>query len=226
MRRALDDAATKGYGYDVDGRFKRSGEFEPEALLVSRIRSYASVRWKGSLLFKWQEGLWKRYGEVLGEKVENPDPEVEDIMDTLLSARAPHEMVQELLDISKRGRKDDVVRINGQPCDEFVFSLDPDRVKGYLETRIERAVKDKRISKPDEIRWRHQRGTLTFYLSRKDGGLVRMSDDRSVKLVYKGSGAEDLKTYSTEIHYDFRDIGNAPPQVPDPVRDKLGMPKK
>lgn len=228
VRRAVELTAEMGYAYEVDGRFGRTGEYAPGPLLVSRIRSYGSVRYRDAMLYKGAEGLWKTEEELRGEKVEKPDPNLEAIVKTLKEAEPPHEMLRKLLLDTEGGRKIDPVEIAGIPCDGYLFPFRRDNARSYLEERIDKAVKEGRMKPPEEIRWTTTlRGTLRVYLSRKENALVRAIDERSVKFVGEppNRDGEKIKTYSTLLELDFRNLGTAVPQIPPEVRKRLKIPE-
>jgi hypothetical protein len=90
---------------------------------------------------------------------------------------------------------------------------------------MEKAIEKKTLTRPDEIRWSSSaRGSLRFYVSRKDGRLVKAIDERSVKIAYKVPDSQpDIKTYKTEMEFEFSDPGKPRLQLPREVKERLSI---
>jgi hypothetical protein len=108
-------------------------------------------------------------------------------------------------------------------CRRWVLYYRAPALKESLEKLIDKAVEKRTLTRPDEIRWSSSaRGTLRIYVSRKDGKLVRAIDERSVKIAYKVPDQQpDVKTYKTEMEFDFSDNGKAKLQLPKEVQERL-----
>ncbi|MHC4607685.1 MAG: hypothetical protein ACYTAF_12285 [Planctomycetota bacterium] len=224
VRKALEKAGKKGYTYRVEGKHVRTGEFEPGPLLHSRVKRYRSVRYRHKVLIKGPAGLWKEPGEMKGEKTQNPDPEAVKIMRVLTQAEAPHTMGLGMLRQTKSGLKEGTARISGVQCDRWIFTYNDDYLKSYLLGRITKAAREKRIREPGEIYWKTMKGKFVVYVGKKEGQVVRIFDERKVKLRYRKR--EEREVYTVHIRVDFDDIGDAKADVPDEVRERLGLKKK
>jgi hypothetical protein len=224
IKKVLQQAGEEGYAYRVKGRFERDGEFLPGPILTSRMKIYQSARHAEKLLVKGPDGLWKTAEDRLGEKTEKgADPEAADIVRTLQGAEAPHRIVELLLGEVDKGREPEDREVEGVMCRRYVLYYRPAALKESLEKMMEKAIEKRTLTRPDEIRWSSSaRGTLRIYVSRKDGRLVKAIDERSVKIAYKVPEQQpDLKTYKTEMEFEFTDAGKAKLQLPKEVRERL-----
>jgi hypothetical protein len=226
VKQAIGKTIPGGYVYEVKGKYERSGEFVPEAVLTSRIKQYQSIRNGERILVKGPEGLWRTPEERLGEKVEKPDPEASAIVRVLEETEPPHTILERALTAVGPGSGPEDREVNGFLCQRYVFPLRTAPLKEYLEQHLEKAIKAGTVPRPDEVRWTStMKGTLAVYIDRKDGRLVRIRDDRSVKIAYKpAEGQADLKTYKLEMEFDFSSWGQAKAAIPREVREKLGLP--
>ena len=216
---ALEKTAAKSYAFKVSGKYDRSGEFSPPGTLTSRIRQYRSARVKDRILVRGPEGLWKKPGESLGEKIENPDPDAADIVRTLAEAELPHRMVKYLIELSTGLRGPVDREVNGVRCRRYMLALDRKKVRKEMEPRIERAVRAGVLDRPDEIWWSSMRAKAWIYVDREGGRLVRVVDERSVKVAYKTEGRSRTRTYKTDMVVVFSDWGKAKTELPPGLKD-------
>jgi len=227
IRKALQAAGDEGYAYRVKGRFEREGEFLPGPILTSRMKVYQSARHADMILVKGPDGLWRTAEDRLGEKTEKgADPEAADIVRTLQGAEAPHRIIETLLLDVDKGRDPEDREVEGVMCRRWVLYYRAPVLKDALEKLIDKAVEKRTLTRPDEIRWSSSaRGTLRIYVSRKDGKLVRAIDEKSVKIAYKVPDQQqpEVKTYKTEMEFDFSDNGKAKLQLPREVKERLGI---
>jgi len=223
LKKILRAAGDEGYAYRVKGRFERDGEVLPDAILTSRMKIYQSARHRDKILVKGPEGLWMTPEERLGEKTEKVDPDAADIVRTLQGAEAPHRILEVLLADVDKGREPEEREVEGVMCRRYILYFKAAALKESLEKMIDRAVEKRTLTRPDEVRWSSTaKGSLRFYVSKKDGRLVRAMDERSVKIAYKVPDQQpDLKTYKTEMQFDFTDPGKAKLQLPKEVRERL-----
>ena len=223
IRKVLQTAADEGYSYRVKGRFERDGEYLPGPILTSRMKVYQSARHADKLLVKGPDGLWKTAEDLLGEKTDKIDPDAADIVRTLQGAEAPHRILEALLSEVDKGRDPEDRDVESLACRRYVLYYRAPALKESLEKLIDKAVEKKTLTRPDEIRWSSTaKGSLRIYVSRKDGKLVKAVDERSVKIAYKVPDQQpDLKTYKTEMDFEFSDAGKAKLQLPKEVRERL-----
>jgi hypothetical protein len=223
LKKLLRASGDEGYAYRVKGRFERDGEVLPGAVLTSRMKIYQSARHGEKILVKGPEGLWKTPEERLGEKTEKVDPDAADIVRTLQGAEAPHRILELLLADVDKGREPEEREVEGVMCRRYVLYFKAPALKESLEKMIDKAVEKRTLTRPDEVRWSSTaKGSLRIYLSKKDGRLVRAIDERSVKIAYKVPDQQpDLKTYKTEMEFDFSDTGKAKLQLPKEVKERL-----
>jgi len=224
IKKVLQSAGDEGYAYRVKGRFERDGEFLPGPILTSRMKVYQSARHADRILVKGPDGLWRTAEDRLGEKTEKgADPDAADIVRTLQGAEAPHRILEALLADVDKGRDSDDREVEGVMCRRWVLYYRAPALKESLEKLIDKAVDKRNLTRPDEIRWSSSaRGTLRIYVSRKEGKLVRAIDERSVKIAYKVPDQQpDVKTYKTEMEFDFTDNGKAKLQLPKEVKERL-----
>jgi hypothetical protein len=227
IKKVLRASGDEGYAYRVKGRFERDGEVLPDAILTSRMKIYQSARHGEKILVKGPEGLWKTPEERLGEKTEKIDPEAADIVRTLQGAEAPHRIIEALLADVDKGREPEEREVEGVMCRRYVLYYKAPALKESLEKMIDKAVEKRSLTRPDEIRWSSTaRGSLRIYVGKKDGHLVRAVDERSVKIAYKVPEQQpDLKTYKTEMEFDFSDHGKAKLQLAKEVQERLDIPQ-
>jgi len=225
VKKVLQTADTEGYAYRVKGRFERDGEYLPGPILTSRMKVYQSARHAETILVKGPDGLWKTAEDRLGEKTEKVDPEAADIVRTLQGAEAPHRILEALLADVDKGREPEDREVEGVMCRRYVLYYRPAALKESLEKLMEKAIEKKTLTRPDEIRWSSSaRGSLRFYVSRKDGRHVKAIDERSVKIAYKVPDSQpDIKTYKTEMEFEFSDPGKPRLQLPREVKERLSI---
>lgn len=225
IREALERTAARPYAYQVKGRFERAGEWTPDDLLTSRMKQYQSARRGELVLVKGPEGLWKTPDERLGEKVEKPDPDAADIVRTLSGAEPPHRLVARLLEEVARGREPDEREIEGLPCLRYALSYPSAALREGLQKQLDRAVASGGLAPPDEIRWASGlKGGLRVYVAKKDRRLLKAVEERSVKIAYKvREGQPEVKAYKLEMEIDVLDWGQAAPQLPPEVKERLGL---
>lgn len=226
IRKVLRASGEEGYAYRVKGRFERDGEVLPDSILTSRMKIYQSARHGDLILVKGPEGLWKTPEERLGEKTEKVDPDAADIVRTLQGAEAPHRILEAMLADVDKGREPEDREVEGVMCRRYVLYFKPAALKESLEKMIDKAVEKRTLTRPDEVRWSSSaRGSLRIYVSRKDGKLIRAVDERSVKIAYKVPDQQpDVKTYKTEMEFDFSDHGKARLSIPPEVKQRLDIP--
>ena len=225
IRKVLRAAGDEGYAYKVKGRFEREGEFLPGPILTSRMKVYQSARNGEKILVKGPEGLWKTPEERLGEKTEKVDPDAADIVRTLQGAEAPHRIIETLLLDVDKGRDSEDREVEGVMCRRWVLYYRAPVLKDALEKLIDKAVEKRTLTRPDEIRWSSSaKGTLRIYVGRKDGKLVRAIDEKSVKIAYKVPDQQpEVKTYKTEMEFEFSDPGKPKLQLPKEVKERLSI---
>lgn len=223
VKKAVEKTAGGAYFYKVTGKYERSGEFKPDAILSCTIKSYRSARNGDRILVKGPEGLWKTPDERLGETTENKDPEAADIVATLRDAEAPHKMVLALFELVDKGRRSDDKTIDTVRCRVYTFKIREDKLKEGLDRQLTKAVEGKTIPKPETIHWNSIKSSVRIYVDAKDGYLVHVYDDRSVKIGYKASGTEEQKLYKNEMEFVFSGYGEAKVNLPKEVKEKLGI---
>ena len=223
IRKNLRSAGDEGYAYRVKGRFEREGEFLPGPTLTSRMKIYQSARCGDRILVKGPEGLWKTAEERLGEKTEKVDPDAADIVRTLQGAEAPHRILEALLLEVDKGRDPEDREVEAVMCRRYVLYYRAAALKESLEKLMDKAIEKRYLTRPDEIRWSSSaKGTLRIYVSRKDGRLVKAIDERSVKIAYKVPDQQpDVKTYKTEMEFEFSEWGKAKLALPKEVKERL-----
>ena len=225
VKKVLQTANDEGYAYRVKGRFERDGEYLPGPILTSRMKVYQSARHGETILVKGPDGLWKTAEDRLGEKTEKVDPDAADIVRTLQGAEAPHRILEVLLADVDKGREPDDREVDGVACRRYVLYYKAPALKESLEKMIDRAVERRMLTRPDEVRWSSSaKGSLRIYVARKDGRLLRDIDERSVKVAYKVPDSQpDLKTYKTEMEFEFTDPGKPKLQLPKEVKQRLSI---
>jgi len=225
VRKAIGKTSSQSYGYEVKGKYERAGEFAPDDILTSRIKQYQSARRGESILVKGPEGLWKTPDERLGEKVERPDPEAAPIVRILQETEPPHRILERALTCVEKGRAPEDREVDGVLCQRYVLALTPAPLKEHLSAHMEKAIKAGTLSRPDEYRWSStMKGSIAVYVSKKDGRLVKVKDERSVKIAYKvPDGQPEIKTYKLEMEFEFARWGEAKPELPKEVKDRLGL---
>lgn len=225
LKKVLRASGDEGYAYRVKGRFERDGEVLPDSILTSRMKIYQSARHADKILVKGPEGLWKTPEERLGEKTEKVDPDAADIVRTLQGAEAPHRILEAMLADVDKGREPEDREVEGVMCRRYVLYIKAPALKESLEKMIDKAVDKRTLTRPDEVRWSSTaRGTLRIYVSRKDNRLIRAVDERSVKIAYKIPDQQpDLKTYKTEMEFDFSEHGKAKLSIPVEVKERLDI---
>ena len=217
VKAAIESTAKSSYSYRVGGRFKREGVFEPPDLLTARIDGFQSARHGTKILVKGPEGLWKTPDERLGEQVEGTPPDVADKVTTLREAERPHEMLATLLEEVKSGKK-------SEGSESYTLFYDPEKVRAYLRKELDKAIERKTVAKPDSVAWETAEGRLRVYLSKPGGAIVKFSEERSVSIRYKREGEPDeRKRYKTEMEFELNSHGTATIDLPNEVREKLGL---
>jgi hypothetical protein len=225
VRRALALTGEAPYAFRVLGRFERSGVYAPGPLVSSVMKTYRSIRHGERMLVKGPEGLWKTPEERLGEQVERPDPEAADIVRTLQGADAPHRLLEAVLEEVAKSQPPDEREVGGVPCLRYLMHFKGAALRTSLEKQIARAVERGTLTRPDEIRWSSSmKGSLRLYVHKKEGRLLKAVDDRSVKLAYKvPDGPPEIRSYRTEMEFVVENWGQAEPEVPPELRERLGL---
>jgi hypothetical protein len=225
IRSAIEKSGASSYAYEVKGRFERSGEYFPSFLLTSRMKVYQSARSGEKILVKGPEGLWKTPEERLGEKVEKPDPDAADIVRTLQGAEAPHRILVSLLADVEKGREPEDREVDGVMCRRYVLAYKTAAAKESLSSQMDKAVASGYLKRPDEIRWSSSmKASLRVYVSKKDGVLVRIIDERSVKIAYKVPCSQpEIKSYKNEMEFDLSKWGKAELSLPKEIQERLGL---
>ena len=223
IRKILRTAGEEKYAYRVKGRFEREGEYLPGPVLTSRMKVYQSARSGDRILVKGPDGLWRTAEDRLGEKTQKTDPDAADIVRTLQGAEAPHAILEALLLEVDKGRDPEDREVEGVMCRRYILYYRATALKESLEKMIDKAVEKKTLTRPDEIRWSSSaKGTLRIYVSRKDGRVVKAVDERSVKIAYKVPDQQpELKTYKTEMEFEFSEWREAKLQIPKEVKERL-----
>jgi hypothetical protein len=211
------------YSYRVKGRFERSGESSPGGLLTSRIRHYQSARRGQLVLVKGPEGLWKTPEERLGERVENPAADEADIVRALQEGGPPHDMALELLAMAGKAGAPEDREVDGVMCLRYAIPYAAEPLRASLERQIDRAVQSGSLDKPSEVRWSTMKGGLRAYVDKARGRLVKLVDERSVKVACERDAGPELKTYKTELEVEFSRWGEAKVALPKEVKDRLGI---
>lgn len=225
VRKACEKTNQAGYAFEVKGKYERAGEWLPGGVLASRIKQYQSARNGEKILVKGPEGLWKTPDERLGEKVQNPDPEAAPIVRLLQETEAPHRILEAALRQISKGRPPEDREVDGVFCRRYVFNIPADALKEYVSAHMEKAIRAGTMARPDEVRWSStMKGALAVYVAKKDGHLVKVKDERSVKVAYKVPDAQpELKTYKLDMEIDFSRWGEAKVQLPPEVKERLGI---
>ncbi len=223
VRKAAQKTADAGYAFEVKGKYERAGEWLAPGVLTSRIKQYQSARNGERILVKGPEGLWKTPDERLGERVQNPDPEAGPIVRLLQETEAPHRILEAALRQIAKGRPPDDREVDGLFCRRYVFNIPVDPLKEYISAHMDKAIKAGTMARPDEIRWSStMKGNLAVYVAKKDGQLVKVKDERSVKVAYKVPDSQpELKSYRLEMEIDFSGWGEAKVQLPPEVKERL-----
>lgn len=224
VRKALKKSADEGYAYEVKGKYDRAGEWAPAGVLTSRIKQYQSARFGETILVKGPEGLWKTPDERLGEKVQRPDPEAEPIVRLLQETEPPHKILERVLDQASKVYDPEDREVDGTVCRRYLVPIKKEPLKEYLQQHLDRAVKNGTLDRPDEVRWTWMKGTVAVYVSRKEGTLRKISDERAVEIAYKvPDSSPKLKKYKLDLHFDFAQTGQAKLALPKEVKDRLGL---
>lgn len=223
IREAIRKTEEESYAYHVRGRFVRSGEFLPPNVLTSRIKQYRSVRNGKKLLLKGTEGLWLAPGERAGERTGKLPEDDEAIRRTLREAAPPHRMIEELFPLVKRATAPEDREISGELCRRYRLVFDPVKLKNSLEQQMRKSIEARTLEKPDATLWTTLRGYLYVYVSRRHGRLLKVSDERSVKIVY---GPERKVRYESELTLELSSWGGAKVSIPNEVKQRLGIGKK
>ncbi len=226
VRDSIRKTADAGYSYEVKGKYERSGEVTPGGLLTSRIRQYQSARAGETILVKGPEGLWKTPEERLGEKVEKPDPEAPDIVRILQDAESPHSMVLDLLDGAGKVLGPDDREVDGVMCRRYQVTFPAAALKDSIGRQLSKEVKAGVRPQPDEVRWSTVKGSARVYADKRDGRLVKVVHERSVKIAYKVSDPQpETKpyTYKVEMEFVFSPLDPAKLSIPREVRERLGI---
>ena len=224
LRDSIEKAAAEGYAYEVKGKYERSGEFTPMGLLTCRVRQYQSARRGDAILVKGPEGLWKTPEERLGEKVENPDPEAPDIVRLLHDAAAPHTMVRDLMDQAGKVLGPDDREVDSTMCRRYPLSFPSTAIKESVGRQLNKGIKSGALAPPDEVRWSTVKGGARIYVDKRTGRLVKVVDERSVRIAYKVPDQRpEEKTYKVEMEFVFTPPDPARLSVPREVRERLGL---
>ena len=225
VRKALEATAARPYAYAVDGRFKRTGAFQPPDVLTARIGAYRSARRGDRFLVKGPEGVWKTPGEHLGETVAGKPPpkDLADMIRVIETAEPPPALVAERLDLAERGTEEAEPTTNGAPCRTFLFPFPKDALRRIVEEQMEKEAA-RGDPKPETVRWETLRGHLRVYVDRRSGALVRAVETRTVRVVLKAKGEES--TYRNQMAIDFTEHGTAALELPDEVAARLGLEKR
>ncbi len=221
VRAALDKTAAEGYAFEVKGRRERTGEVKPPGIVTSRMKHYQSARNGEEILVKGPEGLWKTPEERLGEKVERgQDPDAPAIVRTLQQARAPHEILQELLVLVAKGREPQDREVDGLMCKRYLLPFSEEALRKSLDEQMGKAVQAGELERPDKVRWSTARGSVAVYLAK--GLLRKVKDERLVELEYK---VPDLPPrvlkYKLEWEYDYSSWGKVTLTIPKEIRERL-----
>lgn len=208
VRKAAEKTGSASYAYRVAGRFERTGEFRPEAVLASTIRQYRSARNGTRILIKGPEGLWKSPEERLGERVENPDRDAADIVATLRDAEPPHRMLLDTLRLCEKGTRGE----DRSGCRVYWFRLADAELRASLERQM------KKGDAPDSVSWSSMRSVLRVYVT-PEGQVGRILDERSVKIEIR----KEARLFRTEMDFTLSGFGTTRVDLPDEVREKLGV---
>ena len=220
VRQALDATAARPFAYAIDGRFKRTGEFQPPDVLTARVGAYRSARRGDRILVKGPEGLWKTPGEHLGETVAGKPPpkDLADMIRLLESAEPPQSIIAGRLDLVERGTEEPETSANGAPCRTFVFPFPKETLRRLVEEQMEKETARGETA-PETIRWETLRGHLRIYVDRRSGAVVRSVESRTVRIVHKGGES----TYRNVMTIDLSSHGRAALDLPPEVRERLGL---
>ncbi len=217
VAQAIEKTGLDSYSYRVAGKYERSGEFRPEAILTCTIRRYRSARNGTRILVKGPEGLWKPPDRRLGEQVQNPDRDAADIVATLRDAEPPHRMLRDTLALCEKGTGGEEKTIEGRRCRVWWFRLrDPE-----LKAALERQMKKGDLPPPDSVHWASARSSLRVSVDAAEVRLVRFVDERSVKIGYLRLGTEETRLYKNEMEFTFSGWGRTSLDLPKEVAEKL-----
>jgi len=224
LRNSIEKTADEGYAFAVKGKYDRSGELTPAGLLTSRIRQYQSARLGETTLVKGPEGLWRTPQEWMGEKVEKPDPEAADIVRTLQDAAPPHSMALDLLDLAEKAFGPEDREVDRVLCRRYQLTLALSTLKDSIGKQLAREVKAGTRAQPDEVRWSGARGSVRVYVDKRNGRLVKVVDERSVKIAYKVPDRQpEVKTYRIEMEFEFTPLDPTRLSIPPEVKERLGI---
>jgi hypothetical protein len=225
VRKALETTAARPFSYVVDGRFKRTGAFQPPDVLTARITAYRSARRGDLLLVKGPEGLWKTPAEHVGEVVigKPPPKDLADMIRVLETARPPQALIAERLDLAERGTEEAETTTNGAPCRTYLLPFRKEALRPIVEEQMEKEAA-RGDPRPETVRWETLRGHLRVYVDRRSGAIVRAVESRTVRIALKAKGEES--TYRNQMAIDFAEHGTAALELPDEVAARLGMIKQ
>lgn len=227
VRDSVEKTAAAGYAFAVRGKYDRVGEYTPPGLLTSRIRQYQSARFGDAVLVKGPEGLWKTPEERLGEAVEKPDPEAPAIVRVLQEAAPPHEMVRDLLERAERTHGPEDRETDGVPCRRYQAMLPAAVLRDRIDRQLSREVRRGLLRPPDEILWSTARGAVRIYVDRRNGRLVRVVDESSVRILYRvPDHPPETRPFKVEMGFEFSPLDPARLAVPHEVRERLGLREK
>jgi hypothetical protein len=223
VRKALDATAARNFAYALDGRFKRTGEFCPPDILSARVDPYRSARRGDVVLVKGPEGIWRTPAEHLGEVVlgKKPPKDLADKIRLLETAEPPQDHLRELFDLTDRGSAEADAAASGTPCRVYLLQFAREPLRDLLEKQIAREVRRGDTPPPERILWETLRGSLRVFVDRREGVLVRVVEDRSVRLVLPGK--DDERRYRNWLTADFTAYDRAPIDLPPEVKERLGI---
>jgi hypothetical protein len=223
IRQTIKKTADEGYAYQVKGKYDRAGEWAPAGVLTSRIKLYQSVRYGEAILVKGPEGLWKTPEERIGEKLQKgADPEAEPIVRLLQETEPPHKILERALEQSTRVLDPEDHEVNGVMCRRYLLPLKKEPLQESIQQHLDKAVKSGAVERPDEVHWAFLRGTVAVYVSREQGTLRKIKDERSVEIAYKVLDASPkTKKYKLEWDFEFTHSGQAKLTLPKEVKERL-----
>lgn len=182
--------------HEGEEKHSSEGEFFAPDVLHVRGEKSESVRKGDRKLVKDKEGDWKEPGP-LARKLLDPAP--------------PHELVRKLVEPCPPLKREKSTKIGSATVDIYVHSLGHESARKSFESGglpLIGSVAD----------WSKTQNGVLFYIGR---------DDLVYKVEFRMDGrSKDDKKIDRQIVIEFSDFGKAKLQVPEPVREKLGLKEK
>lgn len=216
VREAAEKTGRLAYAYVCEGRFRRTGEFQPPDLLTSRIGPYRSVRRGDAVLVKGHDGIWKAPGDPPGTQAGPPPPEAADMLKVLETAEPPHRLLLTMLDKVDKGSPGRDLTVDWVRCREHVLTVDRERLRDHMEWTLHQMIERGEMKKPEGVVWTSLKGSLRVFVGREEGVVVRAVGEWSVKIKQGG-----VKVFRSHVTLEFTRIGKAVADLPEGVRERL-----